>query len=219
MEFDLIPYSTKLFSFVLIFSQARAAIVGFLGGALLIFWLQSKSKSLLILGIIIALSLLELTVFYQVSWVYLTRGTAVFDPTFSGRTITWQRTWQLFLTSPLLGCGFHADRILDIGGQHVHNAFLHALLQTGLIGAIPFVFAFVKAWIILFRLLKQSSILRSERSVLIEIAGVLAFLTIRGFTESIGAFYGTDWLILAPLFAYITILNRRKSTQNHITFK
>jgi len=207
------------FLFVLIFTQARTAILAFLIGALLIIWLRSRSKILLILGISIALFLLGLIGFYQASWGFLTRGTGVIDPALSGRVITWQETWQLFLTSPLLGYGFYADIIFEIAGRHVHNALLHALLQTGLMGTIPFVLAFAGAWIILFRLLKRPSILRPEKSLLIEIAGVLTYLTVRTITESTGAFFGSELFILAPIFAYITILNQRKSSLNQITFK
>lgn len=205
---------------VLIFSQARTAVLAFLIGALLILWLQSRSKILLILGVSIALFLLGLIGFYQASWIYLTLGTEeVVDIFLSRRAVTWQETWQLFLTSPLLGCGFYADRLFEIRGQHTHNAFLHALLQTGLMGTIPFVLAFAGAWIILFRLLKRPSILRPEKSLLVEIAGALAYLTVRTIAESTGAFYGSELFLLTPLFAYITILNQRKSSLNQITFK
>jgi O-antigen ligase len=75
--------------------------------------------------------------------------------TLSGRTIgVWHEGWGLFLESPLLGFGFHADRIF-LEGQHMHNSLLHALVQTGLIGTVLFILAFIWAWIILFRLLKK----------------------------------------------------------------
>lgn len=204
---------------VLIFSQARTAVLAFLIGALLILWLQSRSKILLILAVIIALLLLGLIRFYQACWAYLTLGRGEIIETFlSRRAVTWQETWQLFLTSPLLGSGFYADRIFKIRGQHVHNAFLHALLQTGLMGTIPFVLAFAGAWIILFRLLKRPSILRPKGSLVIEIAGVLAYLTVRTITESTGAFFGSELFILAPIFAYLAIVKSKKilSKSNHI---
>jgi O-antigen ligase len=202
-----------LFFSVLVFSQARTAIAAFLIGALLILWIQSRSKFLLILGTPFSLFLLGLTGFYQAFYIYL-REEMPFVFTLSGRTIgVWPQAWELFLSSPLLGFGFHADRIF-LEGQHTHNAFLHALVQTGLIGTVPFIFAFIWAWIILFRLLKRPSIQKSEKPSLIAIAGVLAFLTVRTITESTGAFFGTEWLILAPILAYLTTLNKRKSSLN-----
>jgi hypothetical protein len=51
------------------------------------------------------------------------------------------------------------------------------------------------------------------------IAGVLAYLTVRTITESAGTFFGTEWLILAPILAYLTTLNKRKSFLNQTAFK
>ena len=33
--------------------------------------------------------------------------------------------------------------------------------------------------------------------------GVLAFFSVRSLFESSGAFFGVDWLLLAPLFVYL----------------
>jgi len=127
--------------------------------------------------------------------------------TLSGRTTSiWPRAVKLFLKSPLIGWGFHADRIF-LEGQHAHNAILHALIQTGIIGTIPFVLAFILGWIILFKFLKNPSL--TEKPFLIEIAGVMAFFMVRSITESTGAFFGADWLLLAPLVAYLQQLNQK----------
>lgn len=194
------------FLFALIFSQGRSAILGFLVGAFVILWLHSRSKVLLVGGICIVLLLLHFAGFYEAFWSHLMLGKP-FDPTLSGRTATWQEGWHLFLSSPLLGHGFYADWIFSVG--HMHNAFLHALIQTGLIGTIPFALAFIWTWIILFRLLRRSFVLE-VKNPLIEITGLLAFFIVRTITESTGAFYGSEWLFLSPLLAYITVLYRRK---------
>jgi len=130
--------------------------------------------------------------------------------TLGGRTVgVWPQAWKLFLKSPLIGFGFHADRIF-LEGQHAHNAILHALIQTGVIGTIPFIIAFVWAWIILFKLFKKPI---PEKPFLIEIAAIFAFFTIRGITESTGAFFGVDWILLAPLLAYLQFLNQKNYGQ------
>ena len=131
--------------------------------------------------------------------------------TLSGRTTgIWPQAWKLFLKSPLIGWGFHADRIF-LEGQHAHNAILHSLIQTGIIGTIPFIIAFIWSWILLFKLLKSSS--ENEKPFLIEIAGVFAFFMTRGITESTGAFFGVDLILLASLIAYIQSLWFQKSQQ------
>lgn len=194
-----------LFSlFVLIFSQGKTGILGFLVGAFLIFWLKSRSKFLLILGISLFLFLLIFIGLYKNLPAYLENNKTIFL-TLGGRTTgVWIRGWELFLKSPLLGFGFHADRIF-LKGEHIHNAILHALVQTGIVGTIPFILAFVLAWVRLFKLFKKF-----KDPLLIEIAGIMAFFTVRGITESTGAFFGVDWILLAPLLAYITVLKQRK---------
>ena len=135
------------FLFTLIFSQGKTEIFGFFLGALLIIWLKTKPKIFLFL--VTTLLLLSLSPFIV---NYLLKNKTVFL-TLGGRTTgVWSRGWELFLNSPLLGWGFHADRIF-LEGEHMHNALLHALVQTGLIGTIPFVLAFIWSWIILFKLL------------------------------------------------------------------
>lgn len=76
--------------------------------------------------------------------LYLTRGESGEQlRTLSGRTELWQAVWASFLESPVLGHGFHvasADGELDVFGgpsyRTAHNALLHVLVSTGLIGTV-----------------------------------------------------------------------------------
>jgi len=127
--------------------------------------------------------------------------------TLTGRTAVWAQGWQLFKLSPLFGFGFHADRLL-LDGQHMHNSFMHALVQTGLIGTIPFVGAFLWVWILLFKALRNLARLPAiHKQLVIQAGGVLAFLSLRAIPESTGAFFGADWLLLAPLLLYLQVVN------------
>jgi hypothetical protein len=202
--------------FVLLFSvygivlvQARTALLAFLAGAFLLLWLRRSLRPLFLVGVPIAGLLLAATGSYQAFWSYLTRG-APFDPTLTGRTVTWQAGWALFQESPWLGLGFHADRIF-LEGQHMHNALLHALVQTGLLGTIPFLAAIAGAWILVVRL----HLARRHPGLPpmpIEIPAVLAFFTIASVTESTLAFFGTPWLLCAPLLAYLQVLSWQQRT-------
>lgn len=118
----------------------------------------------------------------------------------------WPEAFNLFLRSPLIGFGFQADRIF-LKGQHTHNALLQALVQTGLIGTLFFLSAFLWSGFILFKLLKKST---KEKSFLIEIAALFLFFGLRAITESTAAFFGADWILLAPLLGYIIILDKEK---------
>jgi O-antigen ligase len=128
---------------------------------------------------------------------------------FSGRTAVWVEGWRLFKTSPLIGFGFHADRLML--GTHLHNSMLQALLQAGLIGAIPFVAAVIFGWVSFFRIvLKLAQIPVAHKHLVIQCGGVLAFLTMRSLPESTGAFFGVDWLILAPVLFYLQVVNNKQ---------
>jgi O-antigen ligase len=113
---------------------------------------------------------------------------------------------KLLKDSPFLGFGFHADRL--ILGTHMHNAFLHALFQTGIIGTIPFMGSLIFGWVLLFRAARKLALFPlPHKHLVIQSGGILAFLTIRAFPESTGAFFGIDWLILAPLLLYLHLVN------------
>jgi len=202
--------SRLIWAFVLLFSvygivflQARTALLAFLAGAFLLLWLRRSLRPLFLAGVPVAGLLLAATGSYQAFWLYLTRG-APLDPTLTGRTVTWQAGWALFQESPWLGWGFHADRIF-LTGQHMHNALLHALVQTGVLGTIPYVAAVVGAWIFVVRLYRTRP-LRGLSPLPIEIPAVLAFFTIASITESTFALFGTPWLLSAPLIAYVQVL-------------
>ena len=125
---------------------------------------------------------------------------------FTGRTAVWMEGWNLIKNSPLIGYGFHADRLLL--GTHMHNSVLHALIQAGFIGAIPFVAAVIFAWVLFFRIVRKLNLLiGAHKHLVIQCGGVLAFLTMRSFPESTGAFFGVDWIILALVLLYLEVVN------------
>jgi len=126
----------------------------------------------------------------------------------TGRTTFWSEGLSLYKNSPIIGRGFHADRLLI--GDHIHNAYIHSLLQTGTIGGLAFMAALVLAWILLVRLLLHlRSITGLDRAILIHVTGLAAFFAVRTIPESTGAFFSIDWLILAPMLLYIQLLHQK----------
>jgi O-antigen ligase len=204
-----------LFSLGMLFLfQARGAIVAFMAASFLVLVLHLGVKAKVVIppAVVLLFAVVWGFGFPLSLWQYLARGQSVdsFLYQVSGRRETWEAGWVVFLESPLLGFGFQADRFLV--EQHMHNSFFQALVQTGLVGTTFFVGAFVSAWVWLFRSLKRRTRMPSaERPWLIETAGVLAFLTVLSISQSTGAFYGVEWLLLAPLVAHIQILGRSKA--------
>ena len=111
------------------------------------------------------------------------------------------------MDNPLLGSGFHADRL--VLNVHMHNSVLHAMVQTGGMGTIPFVAAILLGWFLLFQAVRQINLLPvAHKHLVIQTGGILAFLSIRSLMESTGAFFGIDWLLLAPLLLYLQVVNQ-----------
>jgi len=130
--------------------------------------------------------------------------------TLSGRTSgVWSDAWHLFLKNPLVGFGFQADRFF-LSGQHAHDSILHALIQAGVIGTIPFLLAFALTLIILLRLFRNPQVTGEERNFLVTVSAVMVFFAVRSITESV-AFFSADWLFVAPMIAYIQCLDSRVS--------
>lgn len=127
----------------------------------------------------------------------------------SGRTIVWTKGWAFIKLSPFLGYGFHGDRL--VLGTHLHNSVLHAMMQTGLAGTIPFAGALLYGWLLLFKGVKTlGRIPAVQKQIMIPTAGILVFLSIRSIFESVGAFFGIDWFLLAPLLLYLQILDSNR---------
>lgn len=153
-----------------------------------------------------------------------TRGGAIVQD-IGGRIATWSEGLEVTSRSPLFGFGFQADRFLvtpPVGiyiGAHMSNSYLQALIQTGIIGTIFFLGAFIVAWKHAFRFLVNRSVAISgtDRLFLIEALALLVFFTFRSFFESTAAFYGVDLIMLAPAIAYLTVnANTRNAEQGQL---
>ncbi|MCX6720718.1 MAG: WecB/TagA/CpsF family glycosyltransferase [Candidatus Staskawiczbacteria bacterium] len=136
--------------------------------------------------------------------------------TLSGRTGgVWTDAMHLFLKNPIFGFGFQADRYF-LNGQHAHNSIVHALVQAGILGTVPFVLAFVLTFLMLVRLLKNHNIEQKEKNFLVMLSAVLVFFAVRSITESV-AFFSADWLFVAPIIAYIQCLDSQVRGSNKKT--
>ena len=90
----------------------------------------------------------------------------------------------------------------------MHNSFMQALIQTGVVGAIPLIAAILFGWLSLVKVMRRLDQLPARHKHLVIQAGaILAFLTMRAFPESTGAFFGIDWLILAPILLYLHVIS------------
>jgi len=139
----------------------------------------------------------------------------------TGREYTWERGLEQVGRSPLFGWGFHADRIM-LDSEHIHNSYIHAMIQSGVLGGILFAAAFVSAWVIIIKnklLQRIRNVPEKEKKPLLASIMILGFLTSRSFFESTAAFYGVDLLVLLPSISYIFVWVRSHPLEEEIVEK
>jgi len=187
----------------LLLSQARTSWISVVvAAAVLLARAPTRWRMPIIMLTLLALPLVWLTGFAHTSILYLTRGRE-FDPTLTGRTITWAKGWQALQQSPWSGLGFWADRYF-LNGWNVHNTLLDALMQSGFLGVIPFVIAFVWVWVGILRFYSTKPA-REASSLPGELVAVMTFLTVYSVTEITGSFYSVGWMAMAPFFAHVQL--------------
>jgi len=140
----LIRYGVMLSACVIIYlTQSRASAVAALAGLAVVFLLRMKAAGN---GIRIAALLLLLsgTVaagyyhepltkavegFFEVHSRYRGLGTGA-----TGRSQVWAETWNLFLSSPIIGVGFRAHESVIQLASSAHNGYLALLAEIGMFG-------------------------------------------------------------------------------------
>lgn len=182
-------------------TQSRTAILGFVAGSLLIVLFNRKFAWLVLIipGIFYFL--------YQSWFVWRFKGSLETAFFLTGRETTWKKVLDISLKSPLAGHGFHADRLM-VEGEHVHMAYLHSFIQSGLVGALFFAAAMLGLWWILVKNRvpqRLASLEGGPNFLLSESAAIVGFMTARSFFESTAAFYGVDLLLLLPCIAFIQV--------------
>jgi O-antigen ligase len=187
-------------------SESRTAILGFIVGSLLVVFANRKFRWLIVMVPAIFYFL------YEAWFVWRFKGS--FENAFflTGRETTWRKALGLAFQSPFFGHGFHADRLM-LEGEHVHMAYLHSLIQSGVLGAICFTGAIVGLGVMIVkkRIIQRTAGIQGVANFLLtESLAILGFLVARSFFESTAAFYGVDLLFLVPCMAYIQIWS-----QNH----
>jgi O-antigen ligase len=199
--------------YALIIANGRTETLAFIGGVAVILGIEKAKRTVNILVGTAGLILLGVRGFFHGFYLYITR-TGQIDPTMTGRTVTWQDALRYVWDSPWVGFGFQADRYL-LAGLHMHNAFLHAFLQSGFLGGGAIIIGLAITWgyIIKYFFLQQPA----DRSLIPpEIPAVFLFVMISSITESTFAYFSAAWLLSAPIVAYVMALHqhmRRVSTE------
>ena len=123
----------------------------------------------------------------------------------TGRTTLYENGVAAFWEAPILGRGQWAGRLVGVG--HVHNSYLEALLNAGILGGVPYVASWIAGWVLFFRLQKRQRLLRPEdRTALLEAGTVMMFFTVRSIPETTTASFAVDLLVMAAVYVYLETL-------------
>jgi len=188
--------------------QSRGAIFGFAGAAVVVMLLAGVRGKALLAAIALTAICAWFAQAVPVSvWAHATRGETTWEQLrdFTGRVGTWQEGWNVFLSSPIIGLGSRADRLLGVG--EIHNTWMSALLQAGLVGAVLLLAGLLRAWTDVWRVAKSAAARRAgQRTLFAQAGGILAFFTLRGIVEQCGSLFNVDLLVMLPAMAYVGIL-------------
>jgi len=185
--------------FLLMQTQSRSSLLGLAVVSTLFVLIKGFNLRFLVAGPVAAYAI------WVSGFTWRARGEFSSLVFLTGRDNTWQKGLTQIGHSPFFGWGFHADRLL-LDSEHMHNSYLHAGIQAGLIGTLLFAAAVAVLWGFLIK----SGVIRRiraaegpDQTLLMQSVLILGFLTARSFFESTAAFYGVDLLLLVPAVCFI----------------
>lgn len=158
----LITILLLLSFFSLIFSLARGAWGAFVISFFIIFfltaWFNKKfrdKKVLMNFLFFIFVIFFAFLLAYNLSSGVKTRIDTFFEGNafLGGRDVVWEESISLIITHPLFGVGLYRAPFVTSFKGDAHNAYLNILLETGILGFIPFiliVFIYLKKMISFF---------------------------------------------------------------------
>ena len=199
--------------FIVYRMQSRGAVFGSFAALIFAFLVSSKLRRYALpfaAAAIVMIVIVESpeTVSVRVA-SYLERGQNRTDfLSMTGRTRAYHRGTAAFEEAPILGRGQWADRL--VVNEHIHNSFLQALLNSGIIGGIPYFASWFAGWWLFYRLQKSSNRLRPEDRIhLLECGTVMMFFTVRAMPETTTASYAVDLLVMIAVYLYLECLTLR----------
>jgi O-antigen ligase len=210
-------YSTfGILSFYIVYKmQSRGAVFGAAAALIFILLVSSRMRRYALPFAVLALVFVFVTesptqVAGRVGQ-YLARGqNAEQFESMSGRTRAWEHGLAAFTEAPFFGRGQWTDRLTI--GEHVHNSYLQALMDGGIVGGIPYCLSWVFGWFLFMKLLKQRDKLNPiDRVMLLECGTVMMFFSVRSIPETTTASFAVDLLVMTAVYVYLETISRSRA--------
>jgi hypothetical protein len=193
--------------------QSRQGLVGAAFALGFVVWLFGGRARLIGIVMMLLAGLALVGGLFPQDWLryltaYATRGEGLSDlQSMTGRDLIWRLGWRVVEQAPWLGFGPQADRRLI--GLNAQNGLLYAALAAGYPGAVLYLGGLLWGWVLFARaVLRDYARDHAEWLFLLQVGGIMAYLTIRNIPENTAALYSVDLLLHAPLLAYLGTLER-----------
>lgn len=196
--------------FIVYRMQSRGAVFGCVAALLFALLISSRMRRyalpFAILAIVVVLLVDSPATLSQQVTSYIERGqTREEFLSMTGRTRAYTHGLAAFEDAPLFGYGQWADRLIT--REHVHNSYLSALMNSGIVGGIPYFASWITGWILFFKLHKRNARLSpKDRLCLVEAGTVMMFFTVRAIPETTTAEFGVDLLVMVAVYVYMEVL-------------
>jgi O-antigen ligase len=197
--------------------QSRGAVFGVLAALVFALLVSTKMRRYALpfafIALVVIMILESPTALSNRFTVYIERGQDRAEfLTMTGRTHTYAQGIAAFEDAPILGRGQWADRLVFHG--HVHNSFLQALLNAGIIGGIPYFASWITGWMLFYKLQKKSArLIPDDRIHLMECGTVMMFFTVRAIPETTTASFSVDLLVMVAIYVYLEILTLKSAAK------
>jgi O-antigen ligase len=199
--------------------QSRGAIFGSIAAMVFVLLVSSRMRRYALPFATLAIVLIFLldspaTVSGRVA-SYLERGqTREQFLSMTGRTRAYEHALTAFQDAPIFGRGQWADRMII--HEHVHNSYLQALLNGGIIGGLPYFASWIAGWILFYKLQKRADRLDPDSRIhVLECGAVMMFFTVRAIPETTTASFSVDLLVMVAVYVYFEILTLQIKAREH----
>ncbi|MCA9470426.1 MAG: O-antigen ligase family protein [Nitrospirales bacterium] len=203
---------------LLLASQTRSSLGGFILGAFLIMVLTKRLGVIFIIPIGFVVGLLS-TDIEQVLLQYVLRGQDTeLLLSGTGRVGWWEYAWERFIEQPFSGYGAYAAgrfAVLQQAGLQetstLHSSWLETLLGVGIFGVILLLLVLISTWVVLLQVVFSLSHHTLGYHLAIESLGVLSVLSVRSFFDSL-----LIWHPALPFLAIVGLAEMLRRQQNGV---
>jgi len=201
----------------LVFSQTRSALAAFVAAAALVLLLSRRTN--VIATTFATLVLVTASNFGSAFLTYFRRGQdAQLLESLSGRTDWWSFGWARFLERPWTGYGAFAGgrfaSLAEMGDRFtssLHNTYLEAALGIGILGPLLVLACLIIVWWRLVKSFFRWTGGELERSLYLEVMGVLMVVTVRSvFTTDLIWHSALPWFLA---LGYAELLRRQRRAE------